>query len=322
MEQGMKDESGKNEGAFGQALERHGVELRRDTTSVLQVNIGPICNLACRHCHLEAGPARTEWMGRQTMDEVIAAAGRFSFAGIDITGGAPEIVPDIDYLVRGLAPLTPRLMLRCNLTGLNEGAAARFLDLLREVRPIVILSVPAANASQVDALRGEGTWEKTVAAIRELNVIGYGVEGTGLELNLVSNPAGAFLPPGQQQAEKRFRAELSRKHGICFTSLFTFANVPLGRFRTYLEGSGNLDAYLQKLVDGFNPGTVSGLMCRYQLSVDWHGRLYDCDFHLVAGLAHGGGAAHIRELAELPAPGTPIPTADHCYACTVGSGFT
>ncbi|MBJ6727254.1 arsenosugar biosynthesis radical SAM (seleno)protein ArsS [Geomesophilobacter sediminis] len=311
-----------HETGFAETLVKHDLKLHRDRTSALQVNVGLLCNLACRHCHLEAGPKRDEVMGRETMDEVVAAARRFRFEVIDVTGGAPELVPDIDYLVRALAPLTSRLMLRCNLGGLDLARRRELLELFRAVRPVLVVSLPATNPSQTDALRGGGAWASTLDTLRELNAIGYGREGTSLELNLVANPAGAFLPPAQGAAEKRYRTDLSRKYGISFTSLYTFANVPLGRYRDFLTRSGNLEQYLATLADGFNPCTVAGLMCRSQLSVDWEGRLYDCDFNLAAGLPHGGEVTYLRGLAELPAPGTPIPVGDHCYACTVGSGFT
>ena len=318
------EETGKEGGAggFSEALSRHALSLCRDRTTTLQVNVGLNCDLACRHCHLEAGPGRTEAMERAVMDAVIDCARRLPFESIDITGGAPELVPEIAYLVRSLAPLTPRLILRSNLVALNKGAGVELCDLYRELGVALCASLPAANASQTEAQRGAGVWEKSIAALKRLNALGYGVAGSGLRLDLVSNPSGAFLPPPQKSAEKRVREELMRRHGISFNSLYTFANVPLGRFRGFLERSGNLEGYLEKLADGFNPCSVAGLMCRYQLSVDWLGRLYDCDFHLAQGLFHGGEESHICGLSELPAPGTPIPAADHCFACTVGAGFT
>lgn len=314
--------TGKEGGGFSEALLRHDLALCRDRTTTLQVNVGLNCDLACRHCHLEAGPARTEAMGRATMDAVIDCARRFPFESIDITGGAPELVPGIAYLVRSLAPLTPRLILRSNLVALNRGAGVELCELYRDLQVVLVASLPATNASQTEAQRGTGVWEQSIAALKRLNALGYGVAGTPLRLDLVSNPSGAFLPPPQKPAEKKFRDDLMRRHGISFNSLYTFANVPLGRFRRFLEGSGNLEGYLEKLAAGFNPCSVAGLMCRYQLSVDWLGRIYDCDFHLAQGLFHGGEESLVSELCELPAPGTPIPAADHCFACTVGAGFT
>lgn len=306
---------------FQAALQRHGLRLERDRTTALQVNVGLNCHLACRHCHLEAGPGRSEAMERAVMDAVIGCAGRLGFSSIDITGGAPELVPDIEYLLRSLAPLTPKLLLRTNLVALNDSRGAELAALYRDLQVGLVASLPATNPAQTEAQRGAGAWEEMIAALRMLNSLGFGVAGSGLQLDLASNPAGAFLPASQQQAEKKFRSDLARRYGITFNSLYTFANVPMGRFLSFLERSGNLEEYLGRLVEGFNPGTVAGVMCRHQLSVDWLGRLYDCDFNLAAGLAHGG-VGQISELRELPAPGTPIPAGDHCYACTVGAGFT
>jgi len=320
----MTEYAGKGEGIepFREALLRHGLQLSRDRTLALQVNVGLVCDLSCRHCHLEAGPDRVEVMGRATMDAVVAGARRFAFASIDITGGAPELVPEIDHLVRSLAALTPRLLVRSNLIALDGERGAELCELYRDLKVVLVASLPATNAPQTEAQRGAGVWPRSIAVLKRLNGLGYGMPGSPLELDLVSNPSGAFLPAGQRQAEKKFRADLMRKHGVSFNALYTFANVPLGRFRSFLERSGNLEGYLATLAAGFNPCSVAGLMCRTQLSVDWLGHLHDCDFHLAAGLPLGGEPSLIGELAELPAPGAPIPVADHCYACTVGAGFT
>lgn len=307
---------------FVEKLQHHGLELRRAAAAVFQVNVGFKCNLACRHCHLEAGPGRQEMMNARTIEAVIACAGRIPFSTIDITGGAPELLPGLTRLVGGLAPLTPRLILRTNLVAFERPEFTGLPDLYRRHRVSIIASLPSISPAQTDAQRGAGVWEKSISALKLLNGLGYGVEGTGLTLDLVANPAGAFLPAGQGQAERKFRDDLGRKHSVCFTNLFTFANVPLGRFRTWLEGSGNLDGYLRKLEDSFNPCTVEHLMCRTMVSVDWQGFLYDCDFNLAAGLHYSGSSKHISELAELPREGSPIAVADHCYACTAGSGFT
>jgi radical SAM/Cys-rich protein len=308
--------------AFQRTLDQHGLELTRDQTTTLQVNVGLACDLACRHCHLEAGPARLELMDRETVEAVIACAGRIHFATVDITGGAPELLPQLPGLVERLAPLTSRLIVRTNLTALARPESAALPDLYRSHRVVIVASLPAVNASQSESQRGSGTWETSLEVLRRLNGIGYGVAGSGLELDLVANPTGAFLPDGQAQAERRFHQDLQRRYGIAFSNLYTFANVPLGRFRSWLEQSGNLDGYLQKLAGSFNPCTLPGLMCRSLISVDWNGFLYDCDFNLAAGLYHGGERLHISQLTELPAGGTAIPVGDHCFSCTAGSGFT
>jgi radical SAM/Cys-rich protein len=307
---------------FAATLERHGLSLLRAETRTLQINTGRLCNLRCRHCHLEAGPGRREVMSRETMSAVVALAERFRFQVVDITGGAPEMVPDIPLLIEGLAPLAPRLMLRSNLTALAASEREGLLALCAARRVVLIASFPSASPSQADAQRGARFADVAVGILKRLNGMGYGVEGSGLELNLVSNPAGAFLPPDQAQAEARFRRDLMRKWGITFNSLYTLGNVPLGRFRKWLAESGNYDRYMRTLAGGFNPCTVGGLMCRTQLSVSWDGHLYDCDFNLAMDLHLEGRKAHVSEVRRLPPPGTPIAVGEHCYACTVGSGFT
>lgn len=311
-----------NAESFAERLTRHGLALVRERTVALQVNVGLACDLACGHCHLEAGPARGEIMQRPVMDQVIACARRFKFDSIDLTGGAPELLPELPYLVRELAQQTPRLIVRSNLVSLNGSQGDVLLELYRELNVVLVASLPASNAAQTEAQRGGGVWSQSIATLKRLNALGYGMAGSSLKLDLVSNPSGAFLPPPQHQAQEKFRRDLAARHGVSFHNLYTFANVPLGRFRRFLERSGNLDSYLEKLSAGFNPCAVAGLMCRSQLSVDWRGRLYDCDFHLAQGLFHAGEERLISSLTELPPPGTPIRPADHCYACTVGAGFT
>ncbi len=307
---------------FNETLHQHGLQLTRDTTTTLQINIGRICDLTCRHCHQDAGPTRPEQMSAETVAAVIATASRLNFATIDITGGAPELLPSLPALIRGVAPLTETLMVRTNLVALSKKANHALPELYRQHRVNLVASLPALSASQTDAQRGKGVWEASIAMLQSLNALGYGQEGSGLVLDLVSNPAGAFLPPGQNQAERRFRQELTRRFDISFNNLLTMTNVPLGRFRSWLETSGNLQEYLDKLAGNFNPATVPGLMCRSFIAVDWDGFLYDCDFNVVTGNHHGHRKLHIAELTELPQPGTPIPVGDYCYACTAGAGFT
>jgi radical SAM/Cys-rich protein len=307
---------------FARTMERHGLQLRRAHTHTLQVNVGLLCDLACRHCHLEAGPGRPEVMRRDTMDEVIAFARRCCFQLIDITGGAPELVPHIDYLIEQLAPLTPKLLLRSNLTALAATPRDDLLEICRAHRVAIVASFPSTSASQTDAQRGKGVGERSVGMLRKLNALGWGREGSGLELNLVANPTGAFMPAAQGETEARFKRDAERKWGIVFNHLFTFANAPLGRFRTWLEASGNYEGYMLKLASSFNPCTVEGLMCRSLVSVSWDGILHDCDFNIAAGLPFGGSPVHVSTLNARPETGTPIATGDHCYACTAGSGFT
>lgn len=306
---------------FDGNLARHGLKLVRGKTRTLQVNVGYLCDLICRHCHLEAGPGRREVMTRETMDDVVAYASRVRFEIIDITGGAPELAPGIQAFLARLSPLTRKLILRTNLVALREEAASGLMQSCREMGVALVASFPSINTSQADALRGKGFWGKSIEILQDLNRLGYGSPGSGLTLDLVVNPAGAFLPGHQEQAEKRFKQHLER-YGIVFNNLYNFANAPLGRYRTWLEQSGNLDHYFKTLFDRFNPAAVEGLMCRSLISVSWDGTLYDCDFNIAAGLPHGAAKVHVSSMTGYPEEGVGIATGDHCYACTAGAGFT
>ena len=307
---------------FTQTLTQHGLRLVRNRTPILQINVGLVCNQACRHCHLNAGPDRRENMDSETVRDVISYARRGDFETIDITGGAPELNPYIDQLIEKSAATVPRVMFRTNLSALNDGTRDYLMDLLRDSGAAIVASFPSLNETQADAQRGNGIFEKSVQALQGLNAMGYGLEGSGLELDLVSNPAGAFLPPSQEQTEKRFREIMKKKWGIQFNQLFSFANVPLGRFRQWLLRSGNLDAYHKKLATNFNPCAIEGLMCRTLVSISWDGYLYDCDFNLAGGLPMGGHKGHVSEMEGPPEPGSPIAVGNHCYTCTAGAGFT
>lgn len=307
---------------FRQTLAKHGLSLDRAHTTTLQVNVGLLCNQTCRHCHLSAGPGRKENMNSETLDQIVDYAGRTCFEVIDITGGAPELNHNIVNLIERLSPLAPRIMIRSNLSALNDGRRDHLFELFKEHRVVVVASFPSLNEAQTESQRGHGIFSMSISALKKLNDLGYGQEGSDLELNLVSNPTGAFLPSSQSETEKRFRHVLMTKWGIIFNNLFTFANVPLGRFRDWLLQSGNLENYVAKLASGFNPCAVEGVMCRTMVSVSWDGYLYDCDFNVAKGLYLGGRKIHVSEMTGSPAPGMPIAVADHCYTCTAGSGFT
>jgi radical SAM/Cys-rich protein len=307
---------------FHLALSKQALKLERGRTTTLQINVGFLCNQSCRHCHLGAGPGRHENMDADTAGQVIAYAQRNSFETIDVTGGAPELNPHIVSLIRGLRPLAPRLMFRSNLSALEERQSENWLGLLKDYGVVIVASFPSLDEAQVDSQRGKGIFQKCLDALRKLNAIGYGYDGTGLELDLVSNPTGAFLPSSQTQMEKRFREVLQKKWGIVFNHLFAFANVPLGRFRQWLVQSGNLEGYLKRLALNFDPCAVEGLMCRTLVSVSWDGYLYDCDFNLAKALPMGGRKIHVSDMEGPPEPGSPIAVGDHCYTCTAGTGFT
>jgi radical SAM/Cys-rich protein len=307
---------------FSDVLSRHGLELTRSVTATLQINCGLLCNQTCKHCHLDAGPERREVMSRKTIDDVIAFAERCYFHTIDITGGAPELNENLVLLIEGASSLASRIMLRSNLTALHAPMREYVIDACTAHRVVIVASLPSLNINQIESQRGSGVWEKSIAVLKKLNAAGYGQAGSGLELDLVSNPAGAYLPVSQAQAEKKFKPDLWRKWGITFDNLYTFANVPLGRFRRWLMDSGNFESYMQRLAASFNPCTIEKLMCRTLVSVSWDGFLYDCDFNQAAGLFMGGEKLHITDVEVPLQQGTPVVVSDHCYACTAGSGFT
>jgi radical SAM/Cys-rich protein len=311
-----------NISSFDHALAKNHIELKRGITATLQINLGYLCNLACKHCHLSAGPGRKENMDKKTAHAVINYAKRAKFSIIDITGGAPEMNPHLQFLIEELSTVSSKIILRSNLTAIQLEDARYLIEVLKFHRVSIVASFPSINEAQLNAQRGDGTFAACIDTLKGLNELGYGESGTGLELSLVSNPTGAFLPPDQEQTEKRFRHVLETKWGIIFNDLFGFANVPLGRFRTWLKKSGNLDTYLAKLMCAFNPEAIDGLMCRSLVSIAWDGTLYDCDFNLACNLPLGGKKNHVSKMDEPPQPGTPIVTGDHCFACTAGTGFT
>jgi radical SAM/Cys-rich protein len=261
-------------------------------------------------------------MGPGTIKQVIDFAQKIKFQVIDITGGAPELNPNLAHMIVQFSALAPRIMLRTNLTALNGHNCEDLLEIIRNKGVALVASLPSLNVGQLEAQRGAGNWEKSLAMLRQLNAIGYGKSGSGLELDLVCNPTGAFLPASQKQLEETFRSDLERKWGIVFSHLYAFANAPLGRFRQWLIKSGNFEKYMGKLISSFNQCAVDKLMCRTLISVSWDGYLYDCDFNQAEGIPAGGIRKHISEVNAPPAPGTQIAVSDHCYACTAGSGFT
>lgn len=306
---------------FYQTLSEKGLCLERKPTTVLQINVGLKCNQTCKHCHLEAGPKRTEMMTRNTMDDVIAFATNHNFEIIDITGGAPELHPDLPYLIDSMTKLAPQRILRSNLTVLAQKGET-LISFLASRKVTVAVSFPSLNVAQTEAIRGKDIFQDTIRTLQLLNAYGYGKSGTGLELNMVVNPSGAVLPSPQAATEKRYRQVLKDKWGIEFNNLFCFANVPLGRFKSWLKRSGNYEAYLNRLAQAFNPAALENVMCRNLISVAWDGCLYDCDFNQAADLPLSKKRIYISDIKALPTPGSNIAVGDHCYTCTAGSGFT
>lgn len=308
--------------SFSQTLEGQGLTLHRKQTDILQINMGLLCNQTCRHCHLSAGPDRGEIMDMDTIEQVINFQKKCRFKIVDITGGAPEMNPHLTHLIENISGHAETMMLRSNLSALFDSQDPRLVPVLKENRVTIVSSFPSLNQTQTDAQRGKGVFDKSIQALIMLNRQGYGRKGTQLELNLVSNPAGAYLPSSQRATEKRYRDILFKKWGIVFNHAFTFANMPLGRFYDWLRRSGNYDDYVTELYNSFNPCTVEDLMCRTLISVSWDGFLFDCDFNLAAGLYKGNKKQHISQADTCFFEKDNIAVDNHCYACTAGSGFT
>jgi radical SAM/Cys-rich protein len=295
--------------------------LRSAGIGVLQVNVGKLCNQTCHHCHVDAGPDRTEVMTRETMGHCLAALDRADIPVLDVTGGAPELNPDFRWLVGRARAAGRHVIGRCNLTIL---LVPRFEDLpefLAGHRVEVVASLPCYLEANTDRQRGDGVFRKSIEAIRRLNAVGYGRPDTGLSLTLVYNPVGPSLPPPQASLEGAYRRELAARYGITFTRLFTITNMPISRFLDDLVEQGRYDEYMTKLVGAYNPAAVPGVMCRTTLSVGWDGRLYDCDFNQMLGLGCGPGLpAHIRDFDPAALADRRVVTGQHCYGCTAGCG--
>jgi len=309
--------------AFAAHLARVGLPaLRRGTVRTLQVNLTRRCNLACHHCHVESGPKRTEAMDRAGAERILGLlAGNPQVETLDLTGGAPELSEQFRFLVSGARALGRRVIDRCNLTVLFEPGQEDTAAFLATQRVAVIASLPCYSRDNVDRQRGDGVFDGSLEGLRLLNRLGYGKPGAALRLDLVYNPQGASLPPPQAELEARYRSELRELFGIEFHRLLTIANMPIRRFARTLERTGQDAAYHALLVDHFNADTVPELMCRHLLSVDFAGRIYDCDFNQALDLPLPGPERTIWELDDLTAlEGRPIATAAHCFGCTAGSG--
>ena len=308
--------------AFVQALAESGLApLTATGITVFQINVGKLCNQTCGHCHVDAGPDRREIMTRETAELCIAALERTDIPTVDITGGAPELNPNFRWLVEQSRSLGRHVMDRCNLSVLLLPAQAGLAEFLAEHRVEIIASLPYYLEQQTDAQRGGGAFAKSIEALSKLNALGYGHEGSGLRLNLVYNPVGAFLPPAQHSIEADFKRELGRRHGIVFNSLYTITNMPINRFLEFLLRTGNYERYMDKLISAYSPAAAAGVMCRYTISVGWDGTLYDCDFNQMLDLSVGFGApAHIRDFQLASLNHRPIVTGQHCYGCTAGGG--
>lgn len=298
----------------------NGDGLRSQKIDTLQVNLGLRCNQHCIHCHLEASPLRTETMGWPVMELILEAVRSSRCRLVDLTGGAPEINPYFRRFVAALRQEGHTVQVRTNLTVLLEPHMEEMPEFLRKHQVRLVASMPCYLEENVCAQRGPGTYEKSIAAIKILNGLGYGYDPE-LPLDLVYNPGGPFLPPPQSALEKDYRRELGQRFGIVFSHLLTITNMPLGRFRNELDRQDQRESYLRLLRNSFNSQTVSGLMCRHQLSVGWDGTLYDCDFNLALGLPVNHGAPdHIKNFKPEDLRIRRIVTGDHCFGCTAGAG--
>lgn len=304
--------------AFENCIQDESLMETLDSLEVLQINVGRLCNLACKHCHVEAGPKRTEIMSRKVMEDCIKVCKNWGFATVDITGGAPEMNPDFEWFVEEMAKVCDHVIVRSNLVILLEEKYAHLPQFYADHKVEIVASLPYYRAKETDRQRGEGTFDGVIQMLQNLNALGYG-RNPELVLNLVYNPNGAFFPPEQSAMETEYKQRLMNDHGIVFNHLFTITNNPTGRFAAFLKRSGNLEGYLQKLYGAFNAATLPTMMCRNQLSVGWDGRLYDCDFNQAAQLPVLSGEM-ISDLTDKAYEKRRICFGKHCYGCTAGQG--
>ncbi|RLL51886.1 radical SAM/Cys-rich domain protein [Mariprofundus sp. EBB-1] len=297
--------------------------ITRGKLNTLQVNLGYLCNQTCLHCHVDAGPRRTEIMDKKTVQTVLDYLRVQDIKTLDLTGGAPEMNPHFVYLVEQASAMGVRIIDRCNLTILEEENYSDTAEFLAKYKVEVVASLPCYLSDNVDAQRGKGVFDSSIRAIQRLNALGYGIEGSGLTLTLVYNPQGANLPPSQSELEIAYKRELHLRFGIVFNQLFTITNMPIKRFGSTLISQGKFASYMQLLKEVYSEKNLDGLMCKSLISVDWRGYVYDCDFNQMLNLPihrEGGLATHLSELIEQEISGSSIVVMDHCYGCTAGQG--
>lgn len=306
---------------FQDVLTKHGKWLERQDAKILQLNVGKMCNLACVHCHVGAGPTRKEIMTRATMENIQEWVEDNPLPVVDLTGGAPEMFPHFRELVSWFRDRNIQVIDRCNLTILLQPGYEWGAEFLKEQQVEIVASMPCYSPENVNAQRGNGVFDESIEVLQLLNSLGYGVEN-GLPLNLVYNPNGAFLPPDQAELEAVYKKELAEHFGIQFHNLYALTNLPVSRFATYLKQRGSYEEYLQLLKDNFNPASVSGLMCRDTISVDWEGRVFDCDFNQQMEMHTGfdGEPQYLWDLDLRRWKQSEIRTAAHCFGCTAGQG--
>ncbi len=288
---------------------------------ILQINVGKMCNMTCAHCHVDAGPDRTEIMSRETLDLCLEAARTPGINTVDITGGAPELNPHFFWFVEKLSEMGVHIIDRCNLTILLTGPHKDTAAFLARHNVEIVCSLPHYRKSNTDAQRGDGTYDQSIQALRMLNELGYGQGNERLKLTLVTNPVGAFLPPSQASIEKEWKRELHRNFDITFDHLYTITNMPISRFLEWLVETGNLTDYMQRLLDAYNPSAAKSVMCRNTVSVGWDGTLYDCDFNQMLEMPlESPKRPHIRDFNAGALSKRTIRTGPHCFGCTAGAG--
>lgn len=295
--------------------------LRAARIEVLQINVGKRCNQTCRHCHVDAGPDRREQISRENLEHCLALLDRSSIATVDITGGAPELHPDFRWFVEEVRARGRHVIDRCNLTILETTPMQDLPEWLATNEVEVVCSLPHYRGTATDAQRGDGVFAASLRALRRLDEVGYGRGDPARRLVLVANPVGAFLPANQRSLETEWKREMRRLHGIEFDALFCITNMPISRYLEWLETTGNLEQYMTRLVNAFNPAAAAGVMCRTTLSVAWDGALYDCDFNQMLAIPLWDGApTHIRDVDVDKLVGRRIATDRHCFGCTAGAG--
>jgi len=310
---------------FSERLAAEGFELRRTKTEILQINVGKLCNLTCVHCHVNAGPKRKEIMTRETIDRIIDWLAKTDIRTLDLTGGAPEMIPDFRYFVERVKaiPLSRHLIDRCNLTILFQPGYEDLPEFLARHRVEIIASMPCYTPENVNAQRGEGVFEGSIAVLQLLNSLGYGIKPE-LPLHLVYNPVGAFLPGPQAELEADYKRELKEHFGVVFNKLYSITNLPIGRFASYLRHNGKLGEYMDLLIRAFNSATIEGLMCRNTISVGWRGEVYDCDFNQQLGMqwSRNGDSERLFlwDVDPQKVDNREIMTGEHCFGCTAGAG--
>lgn len=307
---------------FSEKIKTSGLPILKSSgMTSFQMNIGKMCNQTCAHCHVDAGPDRQEIMTRETMIQCLDVLKNIQVTTVDITGGAPEMNPHFRWLVEELSALGKRIIVRCNLTILLANKKFFDLPLFYKTHHVeLITSLPFYRADRTDRQRGDGVFDQSIQALQKLNAIGYGLNETGLILNLVYNPSGAFLPASQQQLEKDYKSDLKKNFNIEFNNLYCITNMPISRYLEYLINSGNYERYMEKLITAFNPVAAANVMCRNTISVGWNGYLYDCDFNQMLDLKIGCKSKHIRDFDFDQINDREIVVNQHCYGCTAGTG--